>query len=335
MDIEMLRTRARILQSTRAFFDARSYLELDTPVLSPDLIPESCLEIFKTEYLPPAHSARQTKKELYLVPSPEIWMKKIIAQKKIDVYQICKCFRNCESVGHTHSPEFTMLEFYTMNADYLDSLRITEELFSHLLSSDIFYGVRDNERELSPPFMRLTMEDAFKQFAGFSLVKAIEEHTLLSHARRLGITPPPHTSEADLYNLIFIHSVEPALPRGKPVALLDYPEIVPCLAQLNSDGASGASATRERWELYVRGIEMANTYSEETCAEHVRNYFLEEGRVKNNNATIKHNIDDDYWKIFNDFPRCSGVALGMDRLIMAFTGHKTIDGVLPFRLNID
>lgn len=339
MDIDLLFQRARIIRNTRTFFDKENYLELDTPLLSPDLIPESCLEVFKTDYISPANSAKNNNKELYLIPSPEIWMKKIIAEKRINIYQIGKCFRNCESIGRTHSPEFTMLEYYTMNADYTDSLLITEALFRTLLSDSTLVQFQSEKEleELSPPFLRLSMDEAFSQFAGFSLITAIENHTLKEHAGMLGIEVRPETSDADLYNLIFIHCVEPNLPKNKPIALLDYPAIVPCLAQLN-EGSKKSALTRQRWELYMRGLETANCYSEETNAEYIKNYFIEEGALKNKCAEIKHKIDYNYPKIFLPrkegggeimFPRCSGVALGMDRLIMALTGRKTIDAVLP------
>jgi lysyl-tRNA synthetase class 2 len=134
-----------------------------------------------------------------------------------------------------------------------------------------------------------------------------------------------------LYDLIFIHAVEPNLPRDKPVAILDYPAFIPCLAQRSLNGR-----TMERWELYVRGIELANCYSEETDAEKVRVYFEREGKTKNAEALIPHRLDGDYWKTFlldasgRPFPRCSGVAMGLDRLIMVLAGRSTIDGVLPF-----
>ncbi|MCL2600918.1 MAG: LysR family transcriptional regulator, partial [Treponema sp.] len=128
MDLEMLRERAGIIRQVRSFFDARGYLELDTPLLSPDLIPESCLEVFETRRILPSGA----EKPYWLIPSPEIWMKKVIARHGVSVYQVCKCFRNGESSGFLHSPEFTMLEYYTMDAGYLDSLALTEELFAFL-----------------------------------------------------------------------------------------------------------------------------------------------------------------------------------------------------------
>jgi len=327
MDKELLWERARIIREVRAFFDRRDYLEVDTPLLAPDLIPESCLEVFETAWVPPRFSRREAEKR-WLIPSPEIWMKKLIARHRTSMYQICKCFRNTESRGHLHNPEFTMLEYYTMDADYLDSLALTEEFFRHLLETTPGF------HSLLPPFQRITMEDAFRRWAGFSLAEtaAAGPKAMEAEARKLGLEPPADLDTAALYDLIFIHAVEPSLPRDRPVALLDYPAFVPCLAKNSpKTGAKhGAGWPRERWELYVNGIELANCYSEETDPEEIRRFFEAEGLEKKKSALVKHRIDGDYWKNFQDFPRCSGTALGLDRLIMAFTGASAIDGVIPF-----
>ena len=374
MDIELLQERARIIRQVRAFFDDRNYLELDTPLLSPDLIPESCLEVFETRRISPAgdrHNVAQSP--LWLIPSPEIWMKKIIAkvldenQHPVSVYQICKCFRNGESSGFLHSPEFTMLEYYTMNANYLDSLAITEELFNYLtprrrefcsdssrkgaedakLSSGGFNPSIENseilgDKEASAPssasprlcvrnsetrcFERITVAQAFAQYAGFDLFEAAERPGALeAEARRLGLAPPAGMKTAELYDVIFIHAVEPCLKHTRPVALLDYPAFVPCLARRSANGT-----TVERWELYWNGIELANCFSEETDPVRVREFFESEAAAKEHNA-VRHNVDHNYWKLFqHGFPACSGVALGLDRLIMALLGRSTIDSVLPF-----
>jgi lysyl-tRNA synthetase class 2 len=340
MDLEMLEYRSRVFNSIRTFFYRRDYLETDTPLLAPDLIPESCLEVFETAYLPPPGSRIGTRQPYWLIPSPELWMKRIIAQHRKSVFQICRCFRNTESVGRLHSPEFTMLEYYTMGADYRDSLSLTEELFAYLLenapwggagSGGTAAGATATAELLKPPFTKMTMAEAFERYAGVDLYAAAERGTLAAEARRLGLEPPPDLDTAALYDLIFIHAVEPNLPRGETAALLDYPAFVPCLAQKGTGGR-----TRERWELYARGIELANCYSEETSAEEVRAYFEAEGKTKQETALVPHRFDTDYWKVFlpdsagRPFPRCSGVALGLDRLIMALTGRSGIDAVLPF-----
>jgi len=178
------------------------------------------------------------------------------------------------------------------------------------------------------------MEEAFSRWAGFDLYKAAESPLAMEEeARKLGLYPPPGLSVPELYDLIFIHAVEPNLKLERPVALVDYPAFVPCLAKKGS-GRDTSVKTVERWELYAQGIELANCYSEETDAEKVRAFFESEKAIKEKNALVPHKVDDDYWKLFSDknkpFPECSGVAMGLDRLIMVLTGRQTIDGVLPF-----
>jgi lysyl-tRNA synthetase class 2 len=387
MDLEMLKERARIIRRVRSFFDDKGYLELDTPLLSPDLIPESCLEVFETSRIVPNGKTVPN----WLIPSPEIWMKKIIARHQVSVYQICKCFRNGESSGFLHSPEFTMLEYYSMGVGYRESLALTEELFDFLLDSGsgewgvgsggtnkaprqgaftdnvsivparekstvpengkppsggcVRRGWGDSNTALGdggisepstllPPFERLTVAEVFARFAGFDLFAAAETvESMEREARRLGLDPMPGLGIAQLYDLIFIHAVEPRLKtygssqEPRPIALLDYPAFVPCLARRNADGK-----TVERWELYFNGIELANCFSEETDAGRVKEFFESEAAAKEQDALVKHHVDKDYWKMFAEkgFPQCSGVAMGLDRLIMALCGRSTIDGVLPF-----
>ena len=332
MDLEMLHKRASVIKQVRSFFDNKNYLELDTPLLSGDLIPESCLEVFQTERLYP-YGSKKENCPLWLIPSPEIWMKKIIAQHSVNVYQICRCFRNVESSGHLHNCEFTMLEYYTMDADYLDSLVLTEALLKDLFTTELHGGVREREEGFLP-FERVTMADAFKRWAGFDLFAAAAEGSAAMgrEARRLGLDPVPGMTTPQLYDLIFIHAVEPHLRQEKPVALLDYPAFVPCLAKQSPDGT-----TVERWELYYNGIELANCFSEESDPQKVKKFFENEKTKKERAAIVPHKVDQNYWKLFEPsggkgFPRCSGVAMGMDRLIMALTGRSTIDGVLPFAL---
>jgi lysyl-tRNA synthetase class 2 len=316
MDLEMLQKRAFIIRQARSFFDKKNYMELDTPLLCGNLIPESCLEVFETKRLFP-HGSKKESVPLWLIPSPEIWMKKIIAGHRVNVYQICKCFRNGESSGHLHNPEFTMLEFYTMDAGYMDSLSLTEELFA-------FLAQKTENPLLNPPFERITVTQAFEKWAGFDLfAEAEKQGGLEAQAKRLGLDPMPNLSTGALYDLIFIHAVEPNIKAQKPVALTDYPAFVPCLAKKSNDGR-----TVERWELYYNGIELANCYSEETDPQKVKEFFISESAQKGKTALVRHKTDHDYYKIFENFPRCSGVALGLDRLIMALTGRSTIDSVL-------
>jgi lysyl-tRNA synthetase class 2 len=364
VDLALLRLRSALFREIRGFFDGRGYLEVDTPLLAPDLIPESCLEVFESSRLPPAGSRRGAQ-PCWLIPSPEIWMKKLIARLWRDgelsgtqgaaqgetpggagrgargagrgaiagIYQICHCFRNGESSGRHHSPEFTMLEYYSLGGDYRDSARLTEELFTRLLPLAERGGQPDSIR---PPFAAITVADAFARWAGFDLYRAAAlPGGLEAEARRLGLDPAPGLDRGALYDLIFVDRVEPALPGDRPLILTDYPAFVPCLAR-----RSGGTA--ERWELYARGIELANCYTEETDPRAVREFFEGEAAAKERTALVKHRVDREYWKMFlpaapqgpgdpgPGFPPCSGVALGLDRLLMVLAGAASIDRALPF-----
>jgi lysyl-tRNA synthetase class 2 len=331
MDLEMLQTRAAIMRETRAFFEKRGYLELDTPLMAPDLIPESCLEVFKTDYYPPG-TTRETMaaaaEPRWLAPSPEIWIKRLLARYPVNMFEICHCFRNGESRGFQHNPEFTMLEYYSVEADYLDSLALTEEFLAHLAE-------RFPQARPLLPIERLTMAEAFERWAGFDLYEAAAKADLSApggleaEARRLGLDPMPGLGVAALYDLIFIQAVEPNLPKDRSVALLDYPAFVPCLAKDKTapSGEDGAK-TKERWELYTGGVELANCYSEETEAAAIGRFFAAEAAEKEAAALVPHKTDSGF--LSGGLPRSSGVAMGLDRLIMALTGRKTIDAVLPF-----
>jgi lysyl-tRNA synthetase class 2 len=211
---------------------------------------------------------------------------------------------------------------------------LTEELFSHLLALP---GAENSAAILRPPFFRITMEEAFRRWAGFSLFEcaAAGSSALETEALRLGLDPPQGMDTAALYDLIFIHVVEPSLPRDRVTVILDYPAFVPCLAKKRKDGK-----TMERWELYAGGIELANCYSEETNPEAVRLYFEAETVEKEKTALVRHGIDPDYWENFlprkdrTAFPSCSGVALGLDRLLMALWSKSSIESVLPFPANL-
>jgi lysyl-tRNA synthetase class 2 len=161
-NLQILRARAKLLQLIRMFFLDRDYLEVDTALLCPTLIPEGSLEVFRTCY----HSAHGTGRDAFLSPSPELWMKRLIAEGSGSIFQICKSFRNSEPAGPLHNPEFTMLEWYTLAADYLESMDTLEELYAHLFEKsnrDPVLTLGDQRVDCSRPFLRLSMAEAFQE----------------------------------------------------------------------------------------------------------------------------------------------------------------------------
>ncbi|UTC66059.1 MULTISPECIES: EF-P lysine aminoacylase GenX [unclassified Treponema] len=336
MDIEALELRALSIQAAREFFIKENYLELDTPALSAELIPETCLEVLKTEYLSPgASEGLHQKKPLFLVPSPEVYIKPIIAQTSRSVFQISKCYRNAESIGNIHSPEFTMLEYYTMDANYKDSIKITEAFLNYVSERVKENPLVDGEvlKTLSNGFECLTMDEAFRKYAGLPLSTEHSPEELAAYAEKLGLGEAKNYSdwkEDDLYELILVHAVEPNLPKNKLIALLDYPAFVPCLAAENSQKILNKKneelewKTVERWEVYLNGVELANCYTEERDKKKIDSYFEKENGLKQKHSLIPHPPVKDFGSVCSNMPPCSGVAMGFDRLIMLLAGKKTL-----------
>ncbi len=315
MTVETLRQRASLAQSVRTFFIANGYIEVETPILSPDLIPEAHIEVFKTQFVDPFRGER----DLFLIPSPELWMKRLLAQGSGNIFQLTKAFRNCESIGRLHNPEFTMLEWYTVGADYSASIEITEELFRHLLAGT-------TRKDLAPPFRLMTMEEAFRTYAGIDLSACASIGGLLEAAlSKPDICASPADTWEELFNKVFLTYVEPNLPQDRPLVLCDYPANIDTLAK-----RIPGTDYLERWELYVRGMELANCFTEETNPERMRSFFASESKAKAE-GIVPHPVDETFPDLFaRGFPDISGVALGFDRLVMAFTGTESIRGVISF-----
>lgn len=315
MDIKIIAERSHILSHIRSYFQTNRYLEVETPILAPELIPESSIEVFETTFSSEFHGERQ----FYLIPSPEVFMKKLIAMGSGSIFQITKSFRNSEQIGKDHNPEFTMLEWYTMGANYMDSIKTTEDLFLSLIN-------KDTPPWFKPPFIKKSIEEVFKEYVSIDLLKCQTRGLIKEEAVKLGLNIENTDTWEDIFNRIFLNFIEPELPKHKPVVLYNYPKQILCLAK-----ELKGTPFRERWELYVNGIELANCYSEETSSDNVKNILETEYIKKTSAARVIPDIDSDYNLIFNkNFPECSGVALGIDRLIMLLTGSSSIEGVILF-----
>ncbi len=311
------------MRELRRFFEAAGYLEADTPILSPDLIPENHLDVFRTQFEQPDREAR----ELYMVPSPEVHLKRLLAHGYGNLFQITRCFRNGESTGSRHNPEFTMLEWYTIDSDYRASLDTTFKLLQNL--ADRFESVAAPEayQALTCKPRILTIETAFREYVGVSLEQALQRSNLREALTQAGLEPRSLESTEELVNLALVDRVEPNLPTDRPVALLDYPKQIPTLAR-----ELPGTPWCERWELYLGGVELANCYSEETDSEQVKRFF-EAQQARKQLRHAAHAVDPGFPMLFEaGFPRCSGVALGVDRLLLVLCGADSLDEVIYFPL---
>ena len=229
----------------RGFFEEAGFVEVETPLLAARLIPEPSIGIFATEQ----HDADGTARELYLTPSPELWMKRLVAAGMPRVYQMARCFRNVEEQGPFHHGEFTMLEWYAVDEDYQDALARMERLLATLRAEIAAGGGAGPAACTAPPVRRVTMARLWQDDLHLDPAHASAAE-LAALARRLDIPARGADTWEQLFNRIFLTRIEPRIATGHPVAVVDYPARIPTLAATASDGVHV-----QRWELYLAGVE--------------------------------------------------------------------------------
>ncbi len=319
----------RLAGAIRRFLSARGYLEVATPALCPFLIPEPSIEVFATTF----HASR-TDQRLYLAPSPELWMKRLIAHGSGSIYQVARAFRNGDFGGPLHNPEFRLLEWYTTGSAYLQEVGVLEELLRELRRAATV--LRPDPERVAPPVRTMTMEEAFRELAGIDL--AAPAHSgmegagaapMIEAGRRAGLDVRDDSTWEQAFHVAFLSLVEPRLPTDRPLVLADWPALVRTTARRKPD-----TPWAERWELYLDGVEVANCYSEETDPAEVRRFLAEETARKRAAARTPHPTDKAFARLFDaGFPACSGVALGVDRLALALEGGQSLEEVILFPLS--
>lgn len=314
-DFKAQKARSALYRNIRSYFDSRDYLEVFTPTLSPSLIPEPTIKAFGTEFI----NEFTGNLSLYMIPSPEIFMKEVLSSGSPSIYQISSCFRNSEQLGDVHNPEFTMLEYYTLGYDDGDSIDLTIDMIRESAISSCSW--------IDQKPLIITMEEAMMEYAGVDLLKAQDIGFLRAEAERLGLLLPDEESWEDTFNRIFLTFVEPSLPKDREVYLRDYPKQIECLAKDYPD-----KPYKMRWEMYIKGIEVANCYTEETDKEKIRSYYDKEQkrliRERENTGDVISKADSAFADL--SMPEMSGVAIGLDRLLLAEYGGEEIEDLLLF-----
>ena len=298
--------RARVLSRIREFMQRRAILEVETPVLHPGGNPDPNIHSLTAEVnLPFAGSART----YYLHTSPEFAMKRLLAAGSGPIYQICRVFRDNEA-GRLHQPEFTMLEWYRPGFDHHDLMHEMDELLVEL-------GLEAGGRQ--------TYAGVFKQYC------QLDPHScgldeLQEMAAALGMNDVSE-DRSTLLDLIFSHAVLPQLGRGRPVFVYDYPVCQAALSRLRASDRGVA----ERFELFINGIEIANGYNELIDIIEVNNRFESENKTRRELGLEPVAIDRNLLLAMESgLPPCAGVAVGLDRLIMAITGSNDLTDVIAF-----
>ena len=305
----------------RSYFEDQGYVDVSTPLLAPFLIPEPSLEVFQTEYLP----GNGPPRPLWLVPSPELWMKRLLGRGSGNIYQVSRSFRNGDYGGPYHNPEFRLLEWYSMDADHLDAIGTTEDLFRSLIAAGAASPDGGSLQKVAPPFRRLTMAEAFREYAHIELAECMDTGAMTEAGRRQGLQVRDGLTWEEAFHIAFLTLVEPMLPQDRPLVMLDYPAQVPTTAR-RTPGTPWA----QRWELFINGVEIANCYTEETDPDALAALMTAESERKRG-ARVGHPTDDGLAHVFPPgFPTCSGTALGVDRLEMVMSGEKSLEGVILF-----
>jgi lysyl-tRNA synthetase class 2 len=314
-----LQARARILSALRRFFDAQDFLEVETPCLqvSPGLEPH--LHAFASLLTDPQDGERQ----LYLHTSPEFAMKKLLVSGLPRIYQVARVFRNHER-SVTHHPEFTMVEWYRAGATYRDLMDDVEGLFAATAQAC---------SAAPPQCSRMTVAEAFQRYADVDILATVDDPdaaapdptALKAEARRIGVYVGENDRWDDAFFHIFLDRIETRLGADGPVILYDWPA---CMAALSRRSASDPRVC-ERFEVYWRGVELANAFGELTDPVEQRRRFEHDMDVKQELYGIRYPIDEDFLAALDlGLPDCAGIALGVDRLVMALTGAEKIEDVL-------
>lgn len=313
--LENLRLRANILRQIREFFAARQILEVETPLLSHATVTDPHLSSLQTEFTPPG----EPSKTLYLQTSPEFGMKRLLAAGSGAIYQICKAFRDSEA-GRFHNPEFTMLEWYRPGFDHHQLMDETDELLKSILNCS--------------SAERLSYEDVFQRELDVNPHQA-NPHELRECAQRMGLALPSGMDVNSSDNWLFLlmsHFIEPKLGHDCPVFIYDFPASQAALARTRKINAHISVA--ERFEVYVKGIELANGYHELADAKEQARRFVED---QQNRLTMKlpQVVQDERLvsALESGFPDCAGIALGIDRLVLLAAKGDRMADVVSFMLD--
>jgi len=325
----LLEGRARILAALRQSFETAGFVEVETPCLqvSPGMEPHiMALPVDLSEPL------AEGKARLYLHTSPEFTMKKLLVAGMERIYQIARVWRDAER-SPTHSPEFTMLEWYRAGESYETLMADCAKLMRAAAMAVGTRLLRRGER-VCDPFAepeRLTLQQAFQRYCGIDLLATAPDPwapdiaALAAEARRIGLFVSDNDSWEDVFFRIMLDRIEPHLGDGRPLILCEYPVSMAALSR----PAPHDPRVAERFELYACGVELANAFGELTDPAEQRRRFQADMDLKERLYGLRYPVDEDFLAALESgMPDCSGIALGVDRLVMLALGAEELEQVL-------
>lgn len=306
--------RAKLLAKVRAFFVDKNVVEVETPALSVSTVTDVYLEAFVCQYNFLSDTSIDSANNLYLQTSPEFHMKRLLASGYGAIFQICKAFRH-EDSGHHHNPEFTLLEWYRPGFDHLELMDEVDELLQTILATEAA-----QRRTYQNIFIEKLSLDPLT--CGFSDLYDI----IVSHGK--GSAWLKQSNDKDvLLQFIFSEIIEPTIGLDKPCFIYDFPRSQASLAKISPDDERVA----QRFECYYQGIELANGFNELTDSKEQLDRFEQDNKKRVQLGLPQIKIDDNFISALTfGLPECSGVALGLDRLIMLAEKLSSITQVISF-----
>ncbi|MEK7308157.1 MAG: lysine--tRNA ligase [Nitrospirota bacterium] len=317
---EMFFKRSKLLRAIRTFLDSRGFIEVETPMMH-QIPGGATARPFKTR-----HKALGI--DLYLRIAPELYLKKLLVGGYEKVYELNRNFRN-EGISTKHNPEFTMLEFYIAYSDYNYLMEFTEEFIAYLCRETVAelrvpFGDRGEIIDLTPPWPRLSMKDAMEK-NGVSPDVFIDIEMAREFAVKNSIDIDKKATHGKILDEIFKEKVEPKLIQ--PVFIVDYPVELSPLAKRKKDD----SQLVERFELFIGAREVANAFSELNDPDEQRERFLKQVEARNMGDDEANLPDEDFIRALEyGMPPAAGEGIGIDRLLMIFTGAASIRDVMLF-----
>ena len=309
--IKNLLTRAKLIEEIRRFFTDRGLLEVETPVLSEFGVTDVHLATFSTEFISPFGEQSKT---LWLSTSPEYHMKRLLAAGSGPIFQIGKVFRN-EEAGNRHNPEFTMLEWYRPHFDMYRLINEVDDLLQQILEC--------------PPAESMSYQFAFQQYVGLDPLSA-DLTELVEKAKKHQLMGAENESRDTLLQFLFSAVVEPQIGQEAPVVVYHFPASQAALAQISSEDLRVA----ERFEFYYKGLELANGFHELSDAREQLRRFQQDNLQREKMGLPVRAIDTRLLSALQaGIPNCSGVALGVDRLVMIAMGAEHIKEVISFAID--
>ncbi len=315
--LPLLRRRAQLARAVRAFFDARGYLEVETPYAVATPGEEVHLLPFRTERI----ATDGSRERLFLHTSPEFAMKRLVAATGLPVFQLARVWRNGEGSA-LHAAEFTMLEWYRPGADLASLMDETEALLRATLPPRLSRDGRDCVIEA--PFERLRLQQAFARDLGADLLATDGDAVAL--AAQAGIALRAGEEWEDLFFRLLLAGVEPAIGRARPTFLTHWPASQAALARRDPEDPRAAL----RFELYACGIELANAFEELTDPVEQRARFLHDRarRAALDPGAERWPLDEALLEALAVLPPCAGAALGFDRLVLLASGAGRLSDIL-------